>query len=701
MVNLLLEHNIAFDAIRSFLVAIDHAVYSLISVLFQVIFDISNFMLDNEFFDGFYNNIYLILSIIMMFRVMISLLAYLVNPDKVNDGKVGAGKLIQRVMLSLAMLLMIPWFFKTMFRIQNPVLENLIPNLVLGSTTDVSAIKEDSEFGRNMSWKIYSAFFNYDSDCYSDADQKNVNNITEQDDEIFPGVSDKFNATLNDINKYCENNKKIYEYHYTPVLPLLVGGFLLYILLGFAVKIAIRCFKLIVLRFIAPIPIISYMNPESSSSGAFNTWIKTTFKTWLSVFLYVGVVYFVVMLVTKVILGKNGAIYKLFVDISDKGFLRGMLFLIFMILGLFYFAKQFPEFLTKALGLKGDDFKGEFSSMTKPLTYGAAALGSIGAGITAGRASYAADEVNENGHNPLNIAKNIGAGLFGAAGGLATGLQAASGKDANAAKVFDSLAKRNASVMASGAAGGTFFGGIGAGLSGLITGQTDYDRMEAGWKAEEEQLKYDKQKNAERKNIMDRASSKGLESFETSGTVNKSSGPLSKYNGFTANAAEFNAALAAAEAGGAHGKISGYRSAIGTEISEATYNSLSDANKAGFKAVYDDSQGQYFNFNGTEINMEDARLLQHEINDLNIADYAEKSLQGTINDDVIRTADERYASANNGVGVERTFGGSNGLKANYGSTNSDIQRREMDIANQKNSNATQRAKANSNRSRGQ
>ena len=87
-------------------------------------------------------------------------------------------------------------------------------------------------------------------------------------------------------------------------------------------------------------------------------------------------------------------------------------------------------------------------------------------------------------------------------------------------------------------------------------------------------------------------------------------------------------------------------------------------------------------------------MLQHEINDANIADYAEQALAGTIDDAVITGADERFAAANNGVGVERTFGGADGLKATFGRVNNNITSRELEIANQKNDQNVKRQQAN-------
>lgn len=126
----------------------------------------------------------------------------------------------------------------------------------------------------------------------------------------------------------------------------IVGIVFLVILVGFTVDIAIRSIKLAILRLIAPIPVISYIEPKSSKDGGmFSSWIKALTSTYLDLFLRLAIVYFVIFLIQDMIV--NGVV------INEAGGMVGIISFIFIMLGLFFFAKMAPKFIKDALGLKG------------------------------------------------------------------------------------------------------------------------------------------------------------------------------------------------------------------------------------------------------------------------------------------------------------------------------------------------------------
>lgn len=581
----------------------------------------------------------------MLFKITISLLTYFVDPDKINDKQTGLGKLSTRVVVMLVMLIMIPSAFQLLSDAQSAFLPTL-PRVILGTGLEGDELSNEMEVqGGNIAWSIYSAFvYNNTEECTSEA------GTTIYDDdgnkrEIENG-NDKLNAMFGDINRKCveTGDGDVYQYEYNIIISTLAGGFMCYVLIGMCVTVAIRTFKLMILRMIAPVPVISYIDPKSSKDGAFSNWLKILSTTWLDLFINLGILYIVIYAVNNIILDVVGNFAS---TLSNYSFIRGSFFTAFMIIGLFAFAKQAPKFITDALGIKSS------GNFMKALGSSAAVLGGIGAGRAAFRARQDYNEENgrsSRGRTALNAGRSLFSGL--GAAGAATGAVMASDKP-GLMTGYDAMTKHNATMLDRIGVGSTAGGRLGSIGQTLLAGQTELDQMENEWKAKEEQLKYAKQKNAERKVIMDRASSKGLESLATSANINVT-GTNGRSYSFSANAAKFNSALSAAE-----------------------------------------SQGvKSFTFEGQTIDMEDAKILQHEINDGNIADYAEKALSGAISDSVITGADARYASANDGVGVERTFGGSSGLKANYGTENNRISDEEMAIANEKNSIETKRAQVN-------
>lgn len=107
-----MERNMITKAIRWVFALLDWVFYNLISILMQAIFDIANFSLSEGIFEKLINRVYLVLGIFMLFKITISLLTYLVNPDKISDKENGVGKLSMRVVLVLVMLIMLPSAFQ-------------------------------------------------------------------------------------------------------------------------------------------------------------------------------------------------------------------------------------------------------------------------------------------------------------------------------------------------------------------------------------------------------------------------------------------------------------------------------------------------------------------------------------------------------------------------------------------------------------
>ena len=111
--------------------------------------------------------------------------------------------------------------------------------------------------------------------------------------------------------------------------------------------VAVRSLKLAFFQLIAPIPILSYIDPKSGKDGLFKKWYEMCFKTFLSLFIRLLALYFAVYVISKV------ADMQL-VDLIDGSYVGGWnLLTVFIIIGALMFAKQLPEIL-KGLGIKLD-----------------------------------------------------------------------------------------------------------------------------------------------------------------------------------------------------------------------------------------------------------------------------------------------------------------------------------------------------------
>lgn len=449
------ERSWFLDFFRNIFAFIDSVVYSLIGVLFKTIFNLANFELVG-LYEIFETRIYVILGIFMLFKVAVSLLTYLVNPDKISDKQEGASKLVTRIMVTLVMLISLPSFFNLATEFQNKLLPAL-PRLIIGevktSNSDAGSTSEATRVSEEMSSTMIGGFAHVDSDC-SSSDGSVIESQISKPWDLYSHINDK-----------CPGNSNIYKYDYLPIVSTIVGIIMCYVVFSLCITVAIRAFKLIILRMLAPIPIVSYINPKSSKDGMFSTWTKTFISTWSEVFILIGLIYFVVFIID----------YMLSAD-AWVGFFNGVdtpvdaiLLLAFLIIGLLMFARQAPKFVFDALGIKN---KGSFTRM---LGMGAAALG---VGGTVASSVRARNEYDQEHGRDARLLRNVGASLFsGIAGASAAGNALLSSDKLNLRTGFDAQDKYNTRNLNRIAKGSTFTGRTGSMLSSLFTGQTSAATM--------------------------------------------------------------------------------------------------------------------------------------------------------------------------------------------------------------------------------
>lgn len=431
--------NVVQNALRSILMTLDHVVYWCIGVVYNILFNISETtIISSDTLKAFYGRVQLILGVIMIFKISVSLLQYVINPEAFSDKKKGVGQVITRMVTMLAMLtaiipLNIPLsaedetnktynyylnqnglLFGTMFSLQHRILkQNTIAKLVLGNTensftvTDSDNTEYETDFSENsnageaVAAYVLKSFFrinvkdelssdNIDNqdNYFCDANKK-VNNAAHLGVAltasgaavgtiIAPGLGTAIGAGIgaaangiyrlfkwadadnagtyyndwvntNNISTLAEmvniNCDSRYLFSYFPVVSTVCGVLLLLVFATTCLDVAIRALKLAILRLIAPIAIISYIDPKSAEKGAFSNWVKFLISTYLDLFLRLAIIYFVMFIVMEIIHGG--------LELPLGNGVIGLLSTVVIIIGLFYFARQAPKFITDALGLKG------------------------------------------------------------------------------------------------------------------------------------------------------------------------------------------------------------------------------------------------------------------------------------------------------------------------------------------------------------
>lgn len=482
------------DILRLIVMKLVGVVFGFVELFYQVFMVLAKHpILDlNDLTTQLFSKISMVIAIFMIFKVSISILQNIADPSKAFDASKGIGSLFKRMVIALAiMTLLIPLnftqtstfnnsyaeniqkqgiLFGTLTELQNRILnQNVIEKLVLGNydkdgtTSDSKQIVNDS---KRFATTVFLQFIyvNRASDnCKQEAQKKlpDVYKIKEENDSsdvdidkeetsygVITGTGSIYNATC----KPAEGSapifgKKYYAFVLNGITALLAGLALAYLLLVSSVDIALRSIKLVLLRVISPIPIISYAAPGSTGkTDMLQTWSQTLVKVYLDLFMRLALMMLTVVIIQS--LTKNGLAFEGF---GEYGPLVGVMALILGIGSVLMFVKEGPKFISDALGIKDSGFG--FGSAKGLLGIGAAYGGLKAAGLGAKdlvRNMFKAGEEKEKAVGPTGALARV-RGMFAALGSGIAGIgAAASAKPGERAKAMLEAQQRGINRIKSG-----------------------------------------------------------------------------------------------------------------------------------------------------------------------------------------------------------------------------------------------------------
>ena len=371
-----MEESLILDGVRSIFAMLDRMVYSLIAIFYNTIMDLANVqILKTSEVNSLTSRIYALIGIFMIFKVSFSLITYLVDPDKIMDKSQGTGTLIKNIVITFVLIISTPFAFDLLYEAQSAILsDQIIPKFIFGSAIESS--------NADMSGKGYTIRMNGDK-C-SDINVENMGNyiglaifkpffVPEQRDPLngLPAADMNWYCTAGCTTEATCNDSKLpsvsnllsrsdlynapkgisfeynYDIDYSFFLSTAVGVVVALIFLGFCFDIATRVLRLLFLEIIAPIPIMSYIDPNSAKSGTFSKWLKEVSGTWVSLFTRLASVFLAVYVIQKIASG------------SDLYFSSGYEFggsatwlKLLLIIGSLIFAKQLPKMMEDVLGFK-------------------------------------------------------------------------------------------------------------------------------------------------------------------------------------------------------------------------------------------------------------------------------------------------------------------------------------------------------------
>ena len=99
--------------LRTLFFHIDRVVYEGIGSVYDLLLRIARTtILSDDMIGDFSERIYALIGIFMLFKISISLITYVLNPDEFVDKEKGFSSIIKRVVISLFCLALVPYGFK-------------------------------------------------------------------------------------------------------------------------------------------------------------------------------------------------------------------------------------------------------------------------------------------------------------------------------------------------------------------------------------------------------------------------------------------------------------------------------------------------------------------------------------------------------------------------------------------------------------
>lgn len=423
--------------LRAICMAIDGVLYSLLDNAYDLVIKLSTAeLLKHSTIKSLTGNLYIIFGVVAFFRLALLLVNAIIDPEKLNEKGKGLSNIFFRVVGMVILLAVTPFLFEMSYDLQGKLVgadasENIIFKTILGNNANIASPK-NSNAGKALQNIALSSLITIDKEYLVNDKQCNVGEndcgfypltcVPNNDDEgtctlqggyVYGGncswpncqkAVDKYNEmyVAEDMSPaklaaYAGTSKKIevegveqevYVYNYMFIITGIVGVAMTYIIISFAIDIAVRMFELIVLEILSPLFIATFVDPKSAQSGPFKNWLSAVGKSYASLYIRLAIIALMVLLVS--IINQS----KMFQSMGDvSGWAK-----IFMVIGLLIFAKKAPKWIGDMIGIKGDGGLGGLSIGKK--------LG--GMALAGGLASKGLDKLKGQGKKTLdNTGKRV------------------------------------------------------------------------------------------------------------------------------------------------------------------------------------------------------------------------------------------------------------------------------------------------------
>lgn len=371
--------NLVSDVFRNLFYFIDVIVYSLIPLVYSLIYSLYDItsILDEQTLTALLKNItetvYSFLAIFMFFRVAFSLITMLVDPSVIDDKDKGAKKIVTNIMICLILIVAVPVVFDYAKKLQTKILdERIIEKIVIGNVDDEDEI---SNLGNELSLAVLSTFLYPVDDATTPAKERwdavfkdKTEGLLSLQFHLGDLTGGGITSLIPIVGIFSESSH--YSLSYVFILSTIVGVYVLWTFIQMMVDVAYRSIKFLVLELLAPIAIVSYIDPMSSKKGVFSKWLSETVKTYISLFIRIFVFSFVSVLLKS-----------LDMSILDR---NGLFEYIFFILAIIAFIKTAPKFIDNLFGttISKESESNLASGLKSVLGFAGMTAGAVAGGIS-------------------------------------------------------------------------------------------------------------------------------------------------------------------------------------------------------------------------------------------------------------------------------------------------------------------------------
>ena len=371
---------LALRAIVSFL---DGIIYSLDARLYNLMMEVARAQVFSEgAINEIASRVYQLLALFMMFRLIFVFITYVVNPDDMLDKTKGFSNIIQKMIITLGLIIITPWGFMQARNIQTVILDDgVIEYFIFGTNNSSSP-------GYELMQTVGAMFivpYKCGTDNCNTQDNPTYDLCLEKGNWLKPKPENLYikpqfgdsgelsnagtgvcaygagsnkayraelkravvdsNAITHDLRalmglaRYGDNDKSQFyvEYRYPFIGSTLVGIAIGYMLLIMCIDVAVRSVKLAFYEIISPIPIISYIGPKNGKDSMLGKWFSQVTKTYADLF-------------TRV-LGLQLALFFLN-TMMDNGFAENSIEVsLLLIIGVLTFAKKLPDLIKDLTGI--------------------------------------------------------------------------------------------------------------------------------------------------------------------------------------------------------------------------------------------------------------------------------------------------------------------------------------------------------------